>query len=131
MTKSLIFFLAGLTCMFSLVPTTCAQDQGEMMVTIYGGLADIIESNMNDPNMCITQVKQFGQRHKAEIEKLSAILQGAQESDAQAEFDTESQSQGLQAMMDCTMAMQNFSIQNRDHARELAETMETICPEIE
>ena len=142
MAKFLKCFILGLFCVFSLTSFADAQDPQTLMVTIYGGLADIIEANMNNPGQCIAEIESFCQRHRADIDKLTAISQSRQLKPPQdyspEEVSTKRLEQTLEAMAQSTgfqetnrfmQAVQDFSMQNLDYAEELGDAIEKGFPQ--
>ncbi len=143
MPKFLTCFIVGLFCVFSLAAFADAQDAESLMVTIYGGLADIIEANMNNPGQCSAAVESFCRKHKAEIDKLNVISQGKRQQAMQQDYsqegmDTEKMQQAFEAMAQSrgfrevnrfTQAVQNFSMQNPDYGEELGDAIEKGFPQ--
>ncbi|MCK4828096.1 hypothetical protein KA005_70860 [bacterium] len=143
MTKFLTYFILGLFCVFSLTSFADAQDSESFMITIYNGLANIIEANMNNPGQCSAAIESFCRKHKAEIDRLSAISQRkrqeAMQQDYSAEdlsmekmqrqFDAMAQSKSFQAVNRFTQAVQNFCMQNPDYSEELGDAIERGFPQ--
>ena len=143
MAKFLTYFILGLFCVFSLTSFADAQDSESIMITIYDGLAEAIEANMNNPGQCGAAIESFCQRHKAEIDKLSAISQGSRQQAAQQDYSTEglnmekiqqefdamAQSKAFQAVNRFTQAVQNFCMQNPDYSEELGNAIERGFPQ--
>ena len=143
MSKFLTCFIVGFFCVFSLASFADAQDPQTLMATIYGGLADIIEANINNPSQCIAAVESFCQKYKADINALSAISQARgqqalQRDYSQEDMDMEKMQQAFEAMAQSrdfqelnrfTQALQNFSMQNPDHGEELGDAIEKGFPQ--
>ncbi|MBN3038080.1 MAG: hypothetical protein JW869_01525 [Candidatus Omnitrophica bacterium] len=145
MAKFLACALIAAACVFSQVPTASAQDPQALMVEIYGGMADIIESNMNDPDRCISEIRAFGAKHRSAIDRITEVSQGNREQAMQEEYSYEdvdmgeiqdameemAKSKGFQEMNRFMEATQNFSMQNGDYAEELGSAIEEVFPQPE
>ena len=143
MSKFLMCFIAGLFCVFSLTSFADAQDPQNLTSTIYGGLADIIEANIDNPGQCITEVENFCQKHKADIDRLTAISQARQVTQwdyspedvttkrMEQTLETMAQSTGFQEINRFVQAVQNFSAQNPDYGEKLGDTIGKGFPQPE
>ncbi len=143
MAKFLTYLILGLFCVFSLTSFADAQDSESFMVTIYDGLAGIIEANMNNPGQCGAAIESFCRKHKAEIDRLNAISQGSRQQAMQQDYSTEdfnmekmqqqldamAQSKGFQAVNRFTQAVQNFCMQNPNYSEEIGDAIERGFPQ--
>ena len=141
MPKFLAYFIVGLLCVFSLTSFADAQDPQILMATIYGGLADIIEANINNPSQCIVEIERFCQKHKADIDRLSAVSQSRQimqrdyspedvsTKRLEQELEAMAQSTGFQETNRFMRAVQNFSMQNPDYEEDFGDAIEKGFPQ--
>jgi methyl-accepting chemotaxis protein len=130
-------------CALTLLSIADAQNPEELMITIYGGLTNIIEKNMNSPQRCIAEVEHFIKKHKGDIEKLVKVTeqnrQRAMQQDytytrpdmkkMQESFEAMAQSRGFQEMSRFMQAVQNFSMKNSEFGQSLGEAIGKMSPQ--
>jgi len=129
------FSLAGLLLVFSLPFIASAENMDDYMVKIYGGLADIVERNINSPERCVIETEGFIKKNQALIDKMhQTIKQNIQRAQSREYSEEEVQamqqgyqgmaaSKGSQQMNRFVQAIQNFSANNPDFEEKLGDAM--------
>jgi len=97
--------------LFMLISGACAQEQDPMTI-FYGGLADIIQENMNSPQRCVSEAKSFIDANIGPLQ--NAMQRGIQMSQSRgAEQMDESQFQASLEQMGQSMSQSGMQAMNR------------------
>lgn len=139
MKKNILGLLLGIAmvCLYS--NPVYAQDEN-VMSDFYGGLASIIEQNMNSPDRCVTEAESFFRssipRLKAVITKARQMAQNAPATQmSQAELEQKMQDINTNPMVNKMMdnvnrfsqALQAFSMKYPDQAEKIANLFEEFA----
>lgn len=112
--------------LFMLISGVCAQDQNPIAI-FYGGLADIIQENMNSPQQCVAEAESFIDANIGPLQR--AMQRGAQmsRSDSHKQMD-ESQFQASLEQMGKSMS-QDGGIQAMNRYVDAITIFGDKCPE--
>lgn len=117
-----------------------AEDMEAQVARFYNGLSDIMERNMNNPDSCVSETKRFVDANQAFLIKMQELakkgMQQAQDmqhpsmdqADMQKAMEEMSKSEAAQATTRWAQAMMQFSMQNPEHAGQIAEIMSRFMP---
>ena len=143
MLKRIIFFITVTFSLFFLLNSVHSQDR-DPMYNFYGGLADIIENNMDNPDGCVAQADRFI-RNNIEPLKKAAERGRRMVEDRRHEEITEAEAQkmmqqganilakskGFQAMNRFMELLNSFAMQHPEHAEKILDVMSEYNSEFE
>jgi len=128
--KKLLSVCIALAMLLSFLPSVFAQDLEAAAAKLYNDLADIIESNMTNPEQCMDQAREYIDSHQDALAKARQLDELGKQRAQSGQRGTMSQEQAMeslsqnefaQATFRFSDALSNFSMENSEQANQIAE----------
>lgn len=139
MERFLKFFLAGFLMILLFSYVAYAEDV-DPMYDFYNGLSDIIERNMNSPDICVTQSETFIRKNIGSLIEVAdkarqmAQMRPTTEKEAQRMAELGKympQAKGMEAMNRFIQVFGTFAMKHPEHAEKINEILGEYEPQFE